>query len=745
MVPLVFALVLLCYWPALRGALLWDDPAHVTRPELRSWAGLGRIWWDVGATQQYYPVLHSVFWIEHRLWGDSTLGYHLANVLWHAASCCLLALLLRRLWSSETVAVPGGPSATRSVPAGTAWFAALLFAVHPMSVESVAWISEQKNTLSLLCYFLAAWVYLDFSAHRRWRSYGWATLWFFLAVGTKSVTATLPAALLVVLWWKHGRLSWRRDVLPLLPWFLLAAVAGLFTAWVERKLIGAEGMEFDLSAVQRVLLAGRVLWFYLGKLVWPAGQAFFYERWDVAAAATGWAGCLVATGVVTAGLWAVRRRCRGLLAGWLLFGGSLFPALGFFNVYPFVFSYVADHFQYLASVALLATVTAAVAVVLEGAPRWAQLTVRGLGCLLVLGFAGLAARQSRLYVNNETLFRATLAQSPDSWMAHHILGFTLAMSPGNETEAIRQYREALRLNPDYPDAHTGLALELAKQPGHEAEAIAHYGQALRLKPQAADTHNNLGLILSSQPGRLPEALGHYEAALRLKPDFPEARVNLANALMTLPGREAEALAHYEAALRLNPDSPEMRDNYALALAKQPGRAPEAWAQWEEALRLKPDFAGAHANLANSLVRAPGRLPEALAHYEQALRLDPGLAGVHYNLANALVQLPGRAGEALVHYETALRLDPARPWVHLALALQLSSISGREAEATQHAETALQLKPDFPEAHNCLAIICAQQGRLEEARAHWTTALQLNPNYETARANLQRLERMTGHR
>ena len=698
MALLVFGLVLACYWPALRGAMLWDDAGHVTRPDLRSWAGLGRIWTDVHATQQYYPVLHSAFWVEHRIWGDSTLGYHLLNVLLHATSCCLLALLLRRLWSTP------GP---RSVPAGTEWAAALLFAAHPVCVESVAWISEQKNTLSLVFYLLAGIVYLGFSERRRPGSYALALLLFLLALGTKSTTATLPAALLVVLWWRNGGLSWRRDVVPLLPWLAAALTYGAFTAWVERKLIGAEGVEFELTAAERLLLAGRVIWFYAGKLAWPSDLAFFYNRWDVASASAGWIGYMGAALAVTAMLWALRGRHRGLLAGWLLFTGSLFPALGFFNVYPFVFSFVADHFQYLACVGFIATASAAGATLLAGGPLWAR-RAGHLAVVMAIGtLAFLSNRQSRLYADDETLFRATIARSPQSWMAHHILGFNLAMSGSHPAEAIAEYEEALRINPDYPNAHIGLGIELAKLPGREAEAIGHYERALQLKPGAADAHNDLGLVLSGIAGRMPEALGHYEAALRIRPDYAEAHANLANALARVPGRMPEALDHYREAVRLSPGFPELHSNYAIALATLPGRAPEAAAQFEEALRLNPDLAEAHAGLANLLAEMPGRMPEALGHYEASLKISP---------------------------ETA--------WVHLALALQLSSIAGREGDAAFHAREALRIRPDFAEAYNCLGIIDAQAGRLDSAREDWERALQLKPGNRTAIDNLRRLDRLT---
>jgi len=240
---LFLAVVALAYAPALHGAFLWDDDAHVTRPDLRSLHGLWRIWSEIGATQQYYPVLHSAFWIEHRAWGDSVLGYHLVNIALHAGCAWLLVSILRRLAFAAPL------------------FAGLIFALHPVCVESVAWIAEQKNTLSALLYLLAASAYLGFDESRGRARYASASLLFLAALLTKSVTATLPAALLVVLWWRRGRLGVRRDVVPLIPWFAVASLSGLLTAWVEAKLIGAEGAAFSLGVLERARLAGSVIAF----------------------------------------------------------------------------------------------------------------------------------------------------------------------------------------------------------------------------------------------------------------------------------------------------------------------------------------------------------------------------------------------------------------------------------------------------------------------------------------------------
>jgi len=583
----VFVLVLACYWPALTGGMVWDDEAHVTRPDLRSLAGLRQIWTDVHSTQQFYPVLHSAFWVEHRLWGDATLGYHLVNVFLHAANCCLLALLLRRLWQA-------GPTASR-VPCGTEWLAALLFAAHPVAVESVAWISEQKNTLSLAFYLLSALAYLNFSAERKRGWYALASGLFLLALGTKSVTASLPAALLVVGWWKQGTLAWRRDVLPLLPWFAAGLIAGLGTAWVEQRLMGADGAAYALTFAQRTLLAARAIWFYLGKLLWPAELMFIYPRWDVPALAASWAGYLVAALALTTGLWALRRRSRGPLAAWLLFVGALFPALGFFNVFPFVYSYVADHFQYLASLSLFAAAAAGLVWLVARLPARGRTGGWVLCGALVATLGARSMRQSRSYRDSATLYRDTLAQNPTCWMAHNNLAADLLKTPGHEAEAYEHYCQALRIKPDHAEAHNNLANLLAPIPGREAEAEAHYEAALRFRPDLAAAHNNLGNLLARLPGRTAEALAHYEAALRIRPGDPETHFNLAGQLAVLPGRTAEAMDHYQTAIHLKPDYVEAYNNLG-ALQAQQGHLAEAAASWRTALQIDPRYESARENL-----------------------------------------------------------------------------------------------------------------------------------------------------
>ncbi|HVW22579.1 MAG TPA: glycosyltransferase family 39 protein, partial [Opitutaceae bacterium] len=356
------ALVLLAYAPALGGGFIWDDDGYVTKPALQSWHGLWRIWFDLRATEQYYPLLHTLFWAEHWIWGDSAPAYHWASVLLHALAACLLARVLVRLLGS----------------AYAAWFAALVFALHPVCVESVAWIAEQKNTLSLVFYLASALAYLRFEEGRRRRDYALAAALFVLAVLSKTVTATLPAALLVALWWKRGRLELRRDALPLLPWLAFGAAAGAFSGWVERTYIGAKGGVFDLGLAQRLILAGRTGWFYLGKLLWPARLIFIYPRWAIDARDPAQWLPLLAMAALVLGLAAwVRARpgwapARSALAALLFFLGSLVPTSGLFNVYGFLFSYVADHWQYLPALGVIVLVAGGVGRAAARGPAWAR-------------------------------------------------------------------------------------------------------------------------------------------------------------------------------------------------------------------------------------------------------------------------------------------------------------------------------------------------------------------------------------
>lgn len=591
---LLLGVALVVYFPALGGQFLWDDSGHVTRADLQSWAGLGRIWFEFGATQQYYPVLHSAFWLEHLLWGDATLPYHLLNVALHAGVALLFGLTLRRLALSF------------------AWLAAALFLLHPVAVESVAWISEQKNTLSALFYLSAALAYLGFDRDRRPTQYALAAALFVLALLTKTVTASLPAALLVVFWWQRGTLNWRRDVLPLLPWFAGGAIMGLVTAHFERVLIGAQGADFALSFPTRAMLAGRVVWFYLGKLLWPSPLLFVYPRWTLAASdVSQWlflAAALLLLGML---IFVARRWRRGPLAVGLLFAGTLFPVLGFFNVFPFVFSYVADHFQYLASLAFFVLVAAGAAEVARSFPR----ATRAAMVLVLLLLGGLTWQQSGIYRSATTLYEATLRENPDAWLAHHNLAILLASS-GHADAAIPHEEAVIRLRPNYALAENNLGDDLLRLE-RAAEAIPHFNRALALQPNYAVARCNLGVALAMLD-RNEEAIPHFQEALRLNPAYGEAELNWGLALM-LTRRFPEAVSHFEQAIRLDPTSVYFQLTYGRALsnANRPGAAIP---HLEAAIKLDSSSAEAEGELAAALTRL-GRTTEAASHNQRARALS----------------------------------------------------------------------------------------------------------------------------
>ena len=534
----LLALTLAAYWPALLGDFVWDDDAHVTKMALRSLGGLRDIWFEPGATQQYYPLLHSAFWVEARLWGDYVLGYHMVNVVLHVIAACLVVTVCQRL------SIKG------------AWLAGAIFALHPVNVESVAWISEQKNTLSLVFYLLAALAYLRFDDARKPREYAVASALFACALLTKTVTASLPAALLVVFWWKRGHLQWKRDVLPLVPWFLIAAASGLFTAWVERHIIGAEGSEYNLDVLQRLLLAGRVIWFYFDKLLWPTNLMFTYPHWTVDAKVAWQYAFDIGLIALAAWFWSLRKRTRGPLAALLFFGGSLFPVLGFLDIYPFRYSYVADHFAYLASLGVIVPLSAAATMAFEqvGATAWRRAAQVAIGAVLAT-LAVLTNLQSRIYLDAKTLYRATLERNPDDWMAHQNLGIIYSRGALHRAEAITQFEDVIRLKPEHNRAHYNLGLQLYIS-GRGPQAIEHFQKAIKYAPTnkliVGYSLEFIGTIYTSMPGRLPDAIAMLDSAVALRPHDGESRHALGLALQKA-GRAAEAKVQLDSAAVLRPD------------------------------------------------------------------------------------------------------------------------------------------------------------------------------------------------
>lgn len=515
---LLVALVLTAYIPALRAGFIWDDDRYVTaNPALRDLHGLAALWTRLDVAPQFYPLLHTALWMEHALFGLAPRGYHVVSVLFHAGSAILLWRIL------ELLEVPG------------AWLAAAVFGVHPVHVESVAWISEQKNTLSGLFYLASALAFLAWTeeGHRGRLGPIAAAALFLAALLSKTVTSTLPLALGIVLWWKHGRIG-KRELAWLAPMLAAGSALGALTRHLEMTQVGAAGRDWALTFAERGALAGRIVWFYLGKLVWPNPLIFIYPRWALDASPRAWIGT-IAVVALAAALWAFRGQIgRGPIAGLAFFVVTLIPALGFFDVYPMRYSFVADHFQYLASIGPIALLSAGAvlgAARLAARRAWARRAAPALAAVVVLALGGRTLARCPAYADQETLWRCTLAANDGAWIAHNDLAILLA-EQGKNDEAASHFERVLALRPEHTGAlaNLGYLQELMGQDGEAAETLA---RAAAARPGDADARVHLARVLL-RLGRRGEAIPPLEEALRLRPSDAEASTLLNQARSFLP-------------------------------------------------------------------------------------------------------------------------------------------------------------------------------------------------------------------
>jgi tetratricopeptide (TPR) repeat protein len=715
-VALVLALVA-AYWVALRGEFLWDDDLHVTaNPTIIGPLGLKEIW--TTARANYFPLVLTNFWVQHAFWGVNPVGYHLVTLACHALSALLLWRVLRQL------AVPG------------AWLGAALWALHPVQVESVAWICELKNTQSAIFFLFSLGCYLRWLKAPARRDYAFALLFAVLAILSKPSTVMLPVALALCAWWQQRRFTWR-DIAPLVPFFALSAVAAGWTIWEQRVHSGAEGVEWSQTWPERFVIAGQALWFYLGKLVWPESLAFIYPRWVIQAASPLSYGPLLAALGVLGFLWWRRehRVWRPVFVAAVFFGALLFPVLGFFSVYFFRYSFVGDHFQYLASMAPLALAGAGITLGLGRLRVGGDLLRRAVPALLLAGLGVLTWRESREYVNQETLWRATLADNPNASMAWFNLGDVLRKQ-GRHSEAMLAMQRGLQLRPNDAPALNDIACALVLR-GDSKTAIPLFERALEVRPNYPEVYNNLGNALRNV-GRVDEAIASYRRAIALDPEYAEAQNNLGCELVA-KGQSAEGVACFEAALRLRPNDASSHSNLGNAL-RDLGRLPEALAHYEQAVKAKPDFAEARDNYGLTL-DAAGRGADALAQLAEAVRLAPKSPKIRRDYGTVLGRA-GRTAEAIAQYEELARLDPTAPAAHAILANAFAQ-AGRWEDALTHFRAGLNVAPEDAELHGNTAVALATLGRLPEAVTEFKEALRLRPDYIDAHSNLAQILRSLG--
>lgn len=630
---LLLLLVIAAYLPAMRGGYIWDDDEYVTDdPLLTASHGLHDIWFSTQAPSQYCPLVYTTFRYERMLWGPNPAGYHLVNILLHGVNAILVWILLRRL------AAPG------------AWLAAAIFAVHPVQVETVAWISELKNIESLLFYLLAvlSWIkFLDQPGRRGWMYYGLALMAGVLALFAKTTACTLPAALVLVLWLRGERIFSGPRVLQILPFLFAGLGMGLLTIWWEKHL-GDYKESFDLAFTwpERCLIASRALWFYAGKLIWPLDLTICYPLWrinarDLVQYIPG-AACLVVAGL----LWAGRKKIgRGVLAGIVFFVAALFPTLGFIIEGAFHYTYVADHYAYTAVIGLVA-VFAGLVWHWFGTSRILPL----IQIVLLLPLCCLTWRQCGPYHDPEALWRDNLAKNPNSYVGHLNLGNEL-FKQGRLDEALEQFRAAVTLHPggDHEQANLGTAL---LEKGLYAEAIPHLQAALAVNPQYMDAENSLGLAYS-RAGDDDAAVTHFRQALKIQPKSLGVMMNLGSTLHH-EGKLEEAAEDYQTATNLFPDEVEPVRHLAKVLVEERQfiRATEAW---QQAVRLAPDRSDFRLELGN-LYLAQTNYAEAEKCYLQAVKIDPTSAGLHYNLG-IVRGLQGQRDAERQELMESLRLNP----------------------------------------------------------------------------------------
>jgi tetratricopeptide (TPR) repeat protein len=674
--------VILVYLPVGRAGFLWDDRLYITGSSyMGGLAGLKEIW--TSSVADISPMTFTTFWLEHALWGFNPLPYHMVNVVMHGACAVLLWQILRNL------AVPG------------AWLGAALWALHPVEVESVAWVTEMKNTesglfylLSVLCYLQAPRAESSETGSSANGSYGLSLFWAAMAMASKSSTVVLPVVLCLCVWWRDGCWDWR-NVTRVLPFVLLALAASALSIWTQKlQLAQLTDPQWARSWPERVVTAGVAIWFYLGKLIWPQELMSMYPRWRIDAGQ--WESYLPVLAVIITllVLWLKRKTwLRPVFFVFAYFIVALLPVLGLVDNYIFHYSLVFDHLQYLASMGPLALAGAAIARLaswFRPEKNWLQPAL-ATALLVILGC--LSWQRARAFESEESLWTDTLTKNPTSWTARYNLGVvflgrgeldraqvefekTLELFPnfdeghlnlgltflrkGETDPAIAQFRTALAIDPAYAEAHNDLGTALEKK-GQKDAAETEFQKAAELNPGLATASYNLGLLLL-QKGKTDEAMEQFERAVEADSNLAEAHAELGK-LLAQKGQVDDAIGEYEKAVEINPNSESTQSNLGVALY-QTGQKEEGTIHLQKAVEINPASAQAHNNLGNAFLEN-GQLDYAMAEYLKALAINPNLADAHRNLGLVFLH-EGRAGEAVLQFQDVLRVNPSDGYAQKAL-------------------------------------------------------------------------------
>jgi len=789
----IFLACAAAYVPAMRAGFIWDDDWLLTRNARITAAGgegLYKFWLTLEQTD-YFPVTWTSLWLEWRAWEDSATGYHITNIVLHALGAVLVWRVVVAL------GIPG------------AWLIGLIWALHPVNVASVAWVSERKNTLSLIFYLLTVLFYLRFDDRQAGRWYALSLAMFLLALLSKTSVAMTPLVLLLCLWWRRGRLGglgwlgvavaailsalyllydkvlkglagqelppvqfalilligpvvlagglaalllarpWREKLrtypaLMTAPFFLLSVYYSLLTIWtqkhtvIQQTVIFAEGEGF----FWRLACAGMAPWFYLYKTVLPVKLVMIYPRWDVDPAAIHfYLPGLVLIGLLGLFWWYRKSWGRPLFFMLAYMLVTLFPVLGFFEMYYFLYAQAADHWQYMAIIGVISLVVGGAWHYLRTKETRVRVTAAVLAGCIVVGLGVLTYRQAKTYDSQLTLWRDNIAKYPASWMSYFNLGRAVDDQLGDRDEALSLYKKSLELNPNLAKSYNNIG-SIYAQAGRLEEALSYYSKGLELQPWDAMAHSNIGVIRArkgereNNPQLIQNGIAELKKALELDPRHFNAYMNLA--LLNIDfGRFDEAAPYCDKALELWPKNAEVHytKGKLLALQKRPA---EAVKEYREALRLKSDYVQAHMELAQVLLGL-GMTQEAGAHFSAILDLPPNRTkssdrAIAHDRLGVFLAEKGRHGEAVDHFEKAIQLVPGEASFYSNLGLTLFRLGHRNRAVALY-NKAVQLDPNSANAHDNLAIALTRLGRLDEAILHYRKAVEIEPNRLSAIASL----------
>jgi tetratricopeptide (TPR) repeat protein len=671
-VAVIVLTALWIYAPSLRGPWVWDDALLVTQNKvILDPAGWWKIWLQPGCMQDYQPLKYSVVWLQWRLWGADPLGYHVTNLVLHIGSALLVWRLLGKLGLR------------------LAWLGGLIFAMHPLQVESVAWISELKNTLSLPPFLLAMGAYLDFDARGQRRDYWLALALFVVALLAKTTMIMFPFVILLHAWWKYGRVT-RRDVVRSEPFFVVSLLFGLATLWerhqhgIDANTLAAMATAHPVGFLDRMVLTGLVIWFAIAKFVWPAGISLTYPLWKFEAASLLFYVPWLALAAWLFWCWQ-RRTAWGRSA---LLGSGFFllnmvtPVAFLVAAYPDVV-WSLDHLFYVPMIGLIGLAVAGVEwldVKLAGPARLAWI-VPSVGAMVLMALGSRS--YATLFADPKALWAHTLREDPTSMVANMELGHILS-DEGKLTEANERFRAVLQATPLYAKAHYNLANDL-RQLGDTAGALAEFETSLKLDPGLSQARINVGLLLL-EVGRGDEAVDQFAQAVKLAPDDAKARLGLANCLRNA-GRLTEAETEYEQAVQLQPDLAEAHHGLACIYMQQ-AKAADALRECQAALALNPREGECYF-IRGVLELFGGRNDAAEADLSQAIQLDPHFADAYFR-RSTLLQMRGDLDPALADLEAGCRLAPKdslADYARLSIWVVQAQL-GRKADADRHLAAAL---------------------------------------------------------